>query len=111
MFEMDQRYRQSPKMYLEHAEEQGRIDSINTVKAIYFLEEYGYPSTELMKKSSSLLPILGHSPVYFHDRLKLIIRREFLKGRLSENDYEYLKWHFDGRVGLPNLKGVKINIH
>ena len=94
----DQSHR-SPNMTQAEFIRQSKIDSVNTVRVIEIINQYGYPNAKRVNKRASASMILFHAPEIFHGTLSTLIAAECIKGNIGREENELLQWHFRGRPG------------
>lgn len=86
-------------------------DNANTQRMIAIINTYGYPSAGRLGFKGNAGAILVHAPLKYADTLRTLLETEKQAGRISNNEYAYINWHLDGRVGIPafdSTSGIKI---
>jgi hypothetical protein len=93
------------------------LDSINTKRLIEITRKYGFPDYERLKYilgeddnaifTSSPQLIFVHAPEYYFKEIKIIVSKEYLKGRMSKNACSHILWHINGRKGDPFPKDLE----
>lgn len=86
-------------------------DNANTQRMIAIINTYGYPSAGRLGFKGNAGTILVHTPKVYADTLRTLLAIEKQAGRIGQNEYAYINWHLDGRVGLPafdSTSGIKI---
>lgn len=86
-------------------------DNANTQSMIAIINTYGYPSADRLGFKGNTGAILVHAPMKYADTLRTLLDAEKQAGRISNNEYAYINWHLDGRVGIPafdSTSGIKI---
>jgi|GEM_PF-4718433 len=86
-------------------------DNANTQRMIAIINAYGYPSAGRLGFKGNAGAILVHTPMKYADTLRTLLETEKQAGRISNNEYAYINWHLDGRVGPPafdSASGIKI---
>lgn len=77
-------------------------DSLNTLKLIQITKNYGFPNNNrLGKYKSKAYLIFVHSPKYFFKEIDELVDFEYKNNRISDYKRAYIKWHINGRIGLP----------
>lgn len=98
----------------QHRNRRGNMsatDNANTQRMIAIINTYGYPSARRHGFKGNAGAILVHAPLKYADTLRTLLETEKQAGRISNNEYAYINWHLDGRVGLPafdSTSGIKI---
>ena len=85
---------------------QTNIDSINTIRLIEIVKKYGFPSVDRLGAPVSAWLIFQHSPKNFWRELNLLIKKESRKGNIPIAETTMLKWHLNGRKGIPFIPGI-----
>jgi hypothetical protein len=86
-------------------------DTRHTKKAIEIIKKYGFPTSERIGDSSSNIDptlLFQHADTSYKKEILALLYREIRFGRIDTNCLEGIKWHLNGRVGIPDLKGVTI---
>ncbi|WP_378180866.1 hypothetical protein [Aquimarina sp. SS2-1] len=76
-------------------------DHKNTRRIIEITEKYGFPDPDRTGKPISAWVLLHHAPTEYHEEIKPLIEREYQAKRMDSMTYVMLKWHVNGRQGLP----------
>lgn len=84
------------------------IDKHNTRWIIDFTKKNGFPSPDRTGKPIAAWVLLHHAPSQYHKKIKPLLEREFKAGRISQTTYGLVKWHINGRKGLPEGTGLQI---
>jgi len=72
------------------------------MKLINITKKYGFPNnTRLGEYKSKAYLLFVHSPRYFFPVIDTLVEKEYEAGRISEYKRKFIKWHLDGRNGLP----------
>lgn len=87
------------------------IDSINVLGLIRITEKYGFPSHERLVEqlgtnedktlTSSPQLIFVHTPKVLFPKVRKLVIKEYLSGRLDKNACSRIFWHLNGRIGDP----------
>ncbi len=95
----------------------GELSLKHTTRLIEFLNEYGYPSTYRFKNPSlnnvPVLVLFDHADISKTDTLNQLLTKEKELDRISKQDYALIKWHLNGRKGIPDFdstSGIKVKV-
>ncbi|WP_340064821.1 hypothetical protein [Ascidiimonas aurantiaca] len=82
---------------------QKQLDIENTRELLRIVKEHGFPNIEKLGCKSYAVPFLifGHAPEAFWKEIGEVIEVEKKKNRISEGDYNYIRWHIGSRKGNP----------
>lgn len=83
-------------------------DHRNTRRIIEITKKYGLPNPERTGKPIGAWLLLHHAPVEYHKEIKVLIDRELKAKRMDSTTYGMLKWHVNGRKGVPEGTGLQI---
>lgn len=122
MCEMDQFYRKqldslmkmelSPvlrkKKYDSLWKLQEKVDAENVGRLIEITKKYGFPHPSRIEKPIPTWLIFHHAPKDFFEELAVLIEKENKAGRLFDNEYAMIKWHLNGREGIPFMPDVDV---
>ncbi|SEL14215.1 hypothetical protein SAMN04487910_1840 [Aquimarina amphilecti] len=108
----DQHYRnQTSNLDINHKDYKTKRDSLedrrylndqeNTRRIIEITEKYGFPNSDRTGKPIAPWILFHHAPVEYHEKIKPLIEREYQAKRMDSMTYLMLKWHVNGRQGLP----------
>ena len=89
------------------------VNDIETTESlIKIVKKYGFPDIEKLNCEGYAAPFLifGHSPEKYWKQIGNIIEKERQAGRMVSGDYEYIKWHINGREGSPKSGNEDIQI-
>jgi hypothetical protein len=78
---------------------------------IAIINTYGYPSPSRFHFSGTAGVILVHAQPRYADTLQKLLDVERTEKRITNNEYAYIIWHLNGRVGIPQFdsnSGIKI---
>lgn len=100
----DQKYRQTNEDFLRYYSFQRFIDSLNTKRLLEIMKIYGFPTVTKLKKRANTTIILMHAPEFYFPELAK--RIETSKDSIPPYEYNMLKWHLNGRTGIPDTTGV-----
>lgn len=79
-------------------------DSLRTLKFLELIENLGYPDSNVNSENIAFYTILVHSPKSLHKRIDSVLS----KSNIPNREYEAIKWHLNGRKGLPIfINGMK----
>jgi len=87
-------------------------DEEHTLRMIEITRKYGFPTVDRIRKhySKNFIDeefnpyiLLVHAPKKYWEELKLLMKSELDKGRISKCIYGHLLWHFTGRTSLQVL--------
>jgi len=87
------------------------IDSLNALALIRLTNKYGFPSHQRLidllgenfdkDVTSSPQLIFVHVPELFFPRVRKLVIKEYLRGRMDKNACSQIFWHLNGRIGNP----------
>lgn len=87
-------------------------DEEHTLRMIEITRKYGFPTVDRIRKyynkkfvDPEFNPyiLLVHAPKKYWEELKLLMKSELDKGRISKCTYGHLLWHCTGRASLQPL--------
>lgn len=87
-------------------------DAEHTQRIIDITKKYGFPSTTRIKKyyqkniadkEFNPIIILIHSPKKHWEELKVLMKKEYENGSITQCDYGYLLWQFTGRKSFQPM--------
>jgi len=87
------------------------IDSINVIELLKVTKKYGFPSHDRLlnelgsntdrKMTRSPHLIFVHTPQKYINKVRKIVTKEYLNGRLGKSACSHIFWHLNGRKGFP----------
>jgi hypothetical protein len=83
----------------------------HTKRIIELIEKYGYPSNRrIVGNNISIDPqiIIQHADFDSSRILLSLLEQEFEAKRIDKGQFEFMKWHLNGRVGIPQIPGVEV---
>ena len=91
---------------------QKEIDFKTTESLIKIVKTHGFPDTEKLKCENYAAPFLifGHAPKKYWKEIEVLIDREKKAGRITQGDYNYIKWHIGGRKD-EEIKQIQIQVN
>ncbi|WP_298514978.1 hypothetical protein [uncultured Kordia sp.] len=91
---------------------QKEIDFKTTKSLLQIVEKYGFPDIEKLQCDSYSAPFLifGHAPKKYWKEIEVLIEREKKAGRITQGDYNYIKWHIGGRKD-EEIKQIQIQVN
>lgn len=75
------------------------------------INTYGYPSPSRFRFSGNAEVIPVHAQPQYADTLRKLLDIEKTEKRITNNEYAYIIWHLNGRVGTPQFdtnSGIQI---
>ena len=79
-------------------------DSLRSLRFLELIELYGYPDETINTENIAYYTIFLHSPVSLHKRIDSMLK----SSSISEEEYRAVKWHLNGRKGMPVfINGMK----
>lgn len=72
-------------------------DSLRTLRFLELIEDYGYPDESVNIENIAFYTILIHSPKSLYNKVESVLS----KSSIPPKQYEAVKWHINGRKGLP----------
>lgn len=116
MHQADQQARNIKKKS-ERMKQMDELALLHTGRLIELLNDYGYPSTYRFKNPSlnnvPVLVLFDHAEMSKRDTLHQLLTKEKELDRISKQDYALIKWHLNGRKGVPDFdstSGIKIKV-
>jgi hypothetical protein len=85
-------------------------DERHTRRLIALINEYGYPESNRLDSTTNISPflLLHHPAPQYKDTLFSLLAYELIEGRIDTISCEMIKWDLNGREGLPNIPGMKV---
>ncbi len=85
-------------------------DKKHTARMIFLINKYGYPESDRIDSSIKISPflILHHPSSKYKDTMLTLLNHELKVGRIDTISFEMIKWDYNGRNGLPNIPGMKV---
>lgn len=79
-------------------------DSLRSLKLLELIELYGYPNETINTENIPFYMVFNHSPISLHGRIDSVLK----SSKISKKEYQAIKWHLDGRKGMPIfIEGMK----
>ncbi len=79
-------------------------DSLRTLRFLELIKDYGYPDKSINTENIAFYTILLHSPKSLHNKIEEVLN----KSSIPPKEYEAVKWHLNGRKGMPIfINGMK----
>jgi hypothetical protein len=74
-----------------------REDSLRSLKFLELIDLYGYPDENINSENIAFYTIFVHSPTSLHARIDSTLSNS----SISKQEYDAIKWHLNGRQGMP----------
>ncbi|WP_418512889.1 hypothetical protein [Corallibacter sp.] len=80
-------------------------DSINTLKLIELIKNYGFPGMDYLNHDIPIFMVFVHSEKKYFKEIRDLIELEYKRGHISKFEKDYIFWHLNGRNGIiPHIK-------